>query len=108
MAEKTKILISGGFGFVGAHFVEHFLKNTDWEIIVLDKLSYATNGYDRLRDINVFDDKRVKIFTVDLNLPLSDGVKKEIGEVDYIINLASESHVDNSIAHPVEFIQKNI
>ena len=108
MNEKTKILISGGFGFVGAHFVEHFLKNTDWDIIVLDKLSYATNGYDRLRDINIFDEKRVKIFVVDLNLPLSDGVKKEIGEVDYIINLASESHVDNSIDHPVEFIQNNV
>lgn len=108
MDKKTKILISGGFGFIGAHFVEHFLKNTDWEIVVLDKLSYATNGYDRLRDINVFDEKRVKIFVVDLNLPLSDGVKKEIGEVDYIINLASESHVDNSIAKPVEFIQNNV
>jgi len=108
MNEKTKCVITGAGGFVGAHFVEHFLKNTDWEIIVLDKLSYATNGYDRLRDINVFDDKRVKIFTVDLNLPLSDGVKKEIGEVDYIINLASESHVDNSIKDPVNFIQNNV
>jgi len=108
MTKKTKILISGGFGFIGAHFVEHFLKNTDWEIVVLDKLSYATNGYDRLRDINIFDEKRVKIFVVDLNLPLSDGVKKEIGEVDYIVNLASESHVDNSIDHPVEFIQNNV
>ena len=106
--KKTKAVITGGGGFVGANFVEHFLKETDWEIIVLDKLSYATNGYDRLRDINVFDEKRVKIFTVDLNLPLSDGVKKEIGEVDYIINLASESHVDNSIAKPVEFIQNNV
>ena len=108
MAKKLKFVITGGFGFIGAHFVEHFLKNTDWEIIVLDKLSYATNGYDRLRDINVFRKERVKIFVVDLNLPLSDGVKKEIGEVDYIINLASESHVDNSIDHPVEFIQNNV
>jgi dTDP-glucose 4,6-dehydratase len=106
--KKITCAISGGFGFVGAHFVEHFLKNTDWDIVVLDKLSYATNGYDRLRDINIFDEKRVKIFPVDLNLPLSDGVKKEIGEVDYIINLASESHVDNSIDHPVEFIQNNV
>lgn len=106
--KKTKCVITGGFGFVGSHFVEHFLKNTDWNIVVLDKLSYATNGYDRLRDINIFDEKRVSIFAVDLNLPLSDGVKKEIGEVDYIINLASESHVDNSIAEPVTFIQNNV
>jgi dTDP-glucose 4,6-dehydratase len=106
--KKIKICCTGGFGFVGAHIVEDLLKNTDWEIIVLDKLSYATNGYDRLRDINVFNEERVKIFPIDLNLPLSDGVKKEIGEVDYIINLASESHVDNSIKDPVSFIQNNV
>lgn len=106
--KKTKLCLTGAFGFVGAHFVEHFLKNTDWDIVVLDKLSYATNGFDRLRDINIFDEKRVKIFVVDLNLPLSDGVKKEIGEVDYIVNLASESHVDNSIKDPVNFIKNNV
>jgi dTDP-glucose 4,6-dehydratase len=106
--KKITCVITGGFGFVGAHIVEDLIKNTDWEIIVLDKLSYATNGYDRLRDINVFSEERVKIFPIDLNLPLSDGVKKEIGEVDYIINLASESHVDNSIKDPVSFIQNNV
>ncbi|MDD4382501.1 MAG: GDP-mannose 4,6-dehydratase [Candidatus Dojkabacteria bacterium] len=105
---NNKIVITGGFGFVGAHFVEHFLKETDLDIIVLDKLSYATNGFDRLRDIDIFNEERVKIFAIDLNLPLSDGVKKEIGEVDYIVNLASESHVDNSISNPVEFIKNNV
>lgn len=103
-----KILITGGAGFIGAHFVEHFLKETDWDIIVLDKLNYAASGFDRLRDIDVFSEDRVKIFTSDLNLPLSVGVKNEIGEVDYIVNLASESHVDNSIDKPVEFINNNI
>jgi len=108
MNKKTKIVITGGAGFVGHHVVEHFIKNTDWDIVVLDKLTYATNGFDRLRDIKCFDDKRVKIFTTDLNEPLSVGVKKEIGEVDYIINLASESHVDNSIKDPVNFILNNV
>jgi len=103
-----KLLLTGGAGFIGSHFVEHFLKETDWDIIVLDRLSYAASGFDRLRDINCFDDKRVKIFTVDLNESLSVGVRKEIGEIDYILNLASESHVDNSIAKPVGFIKNNI
>ncbi len=106
--KNKKIVITGGCGFVGSHFVEHFLKETDWDIIILDKLSYAANGYNRLRDINCFDDKRVSVFSVDLTQPLSEGVKQEIGKVDYIINLASESHVDNSIANPVEFIQNNV
>jgi dTDP-glucose 4,6-dehydratase len=105
---NTRILITGGCGFVGHHLVEYFLKNTDWEIVVLDKLNYASNGFDRLRDIKVFDENRVKIFTCDLVVPLSDGLKKEIGELDYIINLASESHVDNSIVNPVSFIQNNV
>ena len=105
---KKSLLCTGGCGFVGHHVVEHLLKNTDWNIIVLDKLSYATNGLDRLRDIKAFDEDRVKMFSVDLQLPLSVGVKKEIGEVDYILNLASESHVDNSIKDPVNFVLNNV
>jgi len=107
MTQKTKICITGGTGFVGHHFVEYFLKETDWDIVVLDKLSYASNGFDRLRDIKAFDDSRITIFTIDLSLPLSVGTKKEIGNVDYIVNLASESHVDNSIEHPTSFITNN-
>ena len=103
-----KVIITGGAGFVGSHVVEAILKKTDWEIIVLDKLTYASNGYDRLRDIDVFDEKRVKIFTPDLQEPISDGLIQEIGDVDYVINMASESHVDNSIADPVNFILNNV
>jgi len=105
---KTKIICTGGCGFVAHHLVEHFLKNTDWEIIVLDKMTYAASGMDRLRDIKAFDANRVKMFAVDLQQPLSHGVKQEIGEVDYILNLASESHVDRSIANPVPFIENNV
>lgn len=105
---SKKIVITGGCGFVGHHVVEHFLKNTDWEIIVLDKLTYASNGLDRLRDIKAFDESRVRMFSVDLQQPISIGVAQEIGTVDYIINLASESHVDNSIKDPVNFTLNNV
>lgn len=103
-----KVLITGGCGFIGHHIVEHFLKNSDWEIVVLDKLNYAASGFDRLRDISVFNEERVKVFTIDLQEPLSEGVKKEIGKVDYVLNLASESHVDRSIENPVPFILNNV
>ncbi len=106
--DKKKIICTGACGFIGSHLVEHFLKETDWDIVVLDKLNYASNGYDRLRDINVFDDKRVSIFNTDLSNSISSGTIKEIGKVDYIINLASESHVDNSIEHPVTFTRNNV
>lgn len=112
METKKKIVLTGGAGFVCSHVFEHFLRTTNWEIVLLDKLSYSSNGLDRIRDIEAFNDtknsERVKMFAVDLQLPLSEGVKKEIGEVDYILNLASESHVDRSIKNPVEFIENNV
>ena len=50
----TKILITGAAGFAGSHLVEHILKNTDWHITVLDRLTYASHGLDRMRDIKGF------------------------------------------------------
>jgi nucleoside-diphosphate-sugar epimerase len=40
---KQTSLLTGGAGFIGSHCVEHILKNTDWEIVILDKLTYAGN-----------------------------------------------------------------
>lgn len=103
-----KCLVTGGAGFIGHHIVEHILKNTDWQVAVLDKLNYASCGFDRLRDINVFDEKRVHIFTSDFSYPLPEGVKKEIGQIDYILHLGAETHVDNSIENPEPFVMSNV
>lgn len=108
IAMKKKVLITGGCGFVGHHFVEHFLKNTDYDITIIDKLTYASSGFDRLRDINAFDDKRVLILTSDIAEPLPEGLKDEIGKIDYIFHLAAESHVDNSIKNPEPFVISNV
>ncbi len=101
-------MVTGGAGFIGHHFVEHLLKNTDWEIVILDSLSYASNGLDRLHDIKAFDESRVKMLTIDLTRKLAWGVQKEIGQVDYIVHMAAETHVDNSIADPEQFVQANV
>lgn len=104
-----KIIITGGCGFIGHHFVEHIYKNTDWEIIILDKLSYASNGFERLRDTDTLNNTRVKVFTNDLINPLPDGIIKEIGnDIEYIIHMAAETHVDNSIKMPKLFIDNNV
>ena len=103
-----KVILTGANGFVGHHILEHFLKKTDWEIYCLDKLSYASSGHDRIRDINVFNDERVKIFTTDLCLSFPEGLIKELGDISYIFHVAAESHVDNSISDPVPFVQNNI
>lgn len=102
------VLITGGCGFIGHHFVEHISVNTDWNIIILDKLTYASHGLERLRDTGVIKTERVKTFTYDLSHPLSVGLKKELGEINYIVHMAADTHVDNSIADPIPFIKNNI
>lgn len=103
-----RVLITGGAGFVGHHFVEAFLKETDWHIVVLDKLSYASNGFDRLRDIEAYNAERVTNLSGDFCEKLSEGVKQEIGDVDYIFHIGAESHVDNSIVDPEPFVKSNV
>jgi dTDP-glucose 4,6-dehydratase len=102
------ILITGGAGFAGHHLVEHLLKNTDWDIIILDKLSYASNGFDRLRDIQAYTDSRVKTFATPLDKLNEAGIEKEIGNVNFIVHMAASTHVDNSITNPYEFIESNV
>ena len=102
------ILITGGCGFIGHHFAEHIFINTDWKIIIIDKLTYASMGYERLTDTGILESKRVKIFCYDLVNSISEGLKKEIGEVNYIVHMAAETHVDNSIKDPELFINNNI
>lgn len=103
------ILITGGCGFIGHHFVEHIYINTDWNIIIIDKLSYASNGFERLRDTGCLNNERIKIFTNDLINPIPEGLQKEIGEnINYIVHMAAETHVDNSIQNPKLFLDNNI
>ena len=103
------ILITGGCGFIGHHFVEHVYLNTDWNIVIIDKLSYASNGLERLRDTGCLNNNRIKIFTNDLINPIPEGLQKEIGnDINYIIHMAAETHVDNSIKDPKLFLDNNI
>lgn len=108
MEKKERILITGGCGFIGHHLCEAVLKNTDWDIVILDRLNYASNGFDRLRDINVFDDKRVLVLAADFTKPIEQGLAQEIGDVNYIVHMGAETHVDNSIKNPEPFVMSNM
>lgn len=97
-----KILITGSAGFVGSHLVEHVLANTDWNIVGLDSFRHRGDSQ-RITQ----DPSRYAIITHDLTTPVSDRLIHKIGPVDYIINMASESHVDRSITDPVSFCENN-
>lgn len=103
-----KILITGGLGFLGAHLIEHFLKTSDATITVLDKMTYASAGFDRLRDIKAHESPRVRVIGCDLGQPIPEGVRHEVGHVDYVIHAAAETHVDNSIRDPLPFYTTNV
>jgi dTDP-glucose 4,6-dehydratase len=104
-----KILLTGGAGFIGAHFVEAILKTTDWDIVLLDGLTYAGNPT-RLKEMENWDalKERVKFVWWDLKSPLTFSTEKEIGEVDYVLHLAAESSVDKSIQNPLGAVMGNV
>lgn len=106
---KRRVLITGIGGAIGCHMLNYILSKTDWEVVGLDSFRHKGTT-DRLNIICPPDDqnrKRIKIFTHDLNAPMTDMLIEQIGRIDYIINLASDSHVDRSIKDPVRFIQNN-
>lgn len=99
-----KVLVTGSAGFAGKHLIDHLIQKTDWKIIGID--SFRHRG-DSERIIGKHKD-RYEIHLTDLNAPLSKRLIRKIGTVDYILNLASESHVDRSITDPVSFFQNNV
>ena len=98
------MLVTGGCGFIGSNYIRYVLsQETEWQVINLDKLTYAgnlgnlSNLADNLRYRFVHGD----ICNVDIVQPLVD-------EADVVINFAAETHVDRSIMGGAEFVQTNI
>ncbi len=102
----NSILITGGAGFIGSHLVQHFSnKYPDYKIINLDKLTYAGN-LENLKDIQ----QSPNYHFVKGDIGDFDLVKElmEVHQINSIIHLAAESHVDRSISNPMEFVTTNV
>tara|TARA_B100000579_G_scaffold344721_1_gene297230 strand:+ start:528 stop:1535 length:1008 start_codon:yes stop_codon:yes gene_type:complete len=100
------ILITGGAGFIGSHVVSHFVQNyPEYKIINLDKLTYASD----LSNLSHLSKHKNYEF-IQGDICDSRFLKKlfETKDIDGVIHLAAESHVDNSIENPMEFVNTNI
>ena len=100
-----RVIVTGGAGFIGSALIRYLIRETDVEVMNLDKLTYAGNPAS-LREVE--DSPRYHFTRADI----CDGaaVKKLFAEFrpDAIMHLAAESHVDRSIDGPLEFVRTNV
>lgn len=98
----SRIVVTGGAGFIGSNFVHYLVEHTDHTVVVLDKLTYAGNRAS-LADLPT---DRVTLVEGDIVDPdVVDGV---LSEADAVVHYAAESHNDNSLHDPSPFLHTNI
>ncbi len=98
----TRLLVTGGAGFIGSNFVHHVIANTDAHVTVLDKLTYAGNR----SSLDGLPEDRVDLVVGDIaDAELVDSL---FGRVDAVVHYAAESHNDNSLHDPRPFLDTNI
>jgi dTDP-glucose 4,6-dehydratase len=91
-----KVIVTGGAGFIGSSFINHLKENYNVEIVCVDKMTYCANK------------ENIKYPVEFIEKDIIDVTSEDLGEFDYIVNFAAETHVDNSIADGKPFIKSNI
>lgn len=98
----TRLLVTGGAGFIGSNFVHHVVAHTDAHVTVLDKLTYAGNR----ASLAGLPEDRVELVEGDItDAALVDSL---FANADAVVHYAAESHNDNSLHDPRPFLDTNI
>ena len=99
-----KLLVTGGAGFIGSHFVLYWMKNHPEDSLVnLDKLTYAGN-LENLREV----ENNPKYTFIHGDICDAEVVDAAMKDVDVVVHFAAETHVDRSIVRPMDFIRSNV
>jgi len=91
-----KVVVTGGAGFIGSAFINHLLDNFECDVLCVDKLTYAGRKENIKHNVSF------------LQKDICDVTAKDLGEFDYIVHFAAESHVDNSITNGLPFVRTNV
>lgn len=91
-----RIVVTGGAGFIGSSFINYLKSNYECDILCVDKLTYAANKDNIKHDVEF------------LEKDICDVTLEDLGEYDYLVNFAAESHVDNSIKDGKPFVRTNV
>lgn len=103
----THLFLTGGSGFVGSAVLRYVLQNTDWRVTVPATMRHQ-GSQSRIMPLKEEYGDRLRIVPLDLTMRFSRTDIPGLGPVDYVWNIASESHVDRSLENPVPFIRNNV
>ena len=91
-----KVVVTGGAGFIGSAFINHLLDNFECDVLCVDKLTYAGRRKNLRHNVSF------------LQKDICEVTSEDLGEFDYIVHFAAESHVDNSITNGLPFVRTNV